>query len=60
MTEATITVASVSIGSQEEAPIRILHVDDESGFLKVAKQILETNENFNVDTASSVEEAGVP
>jgi len=41
----------------EEAPIRVLHVDDEAGFLKAAKQILEMQGAFHVDTASSVEEA---
>ena len=43
--------------SAEESLIRILHVDDDVGFLKVAEQILETNENFRVDIASSVVEA---
>jgi len=41
----------------EKAPIRVLHVDDEAGFLKASKQILEMQGNFQVDTASSVEEA---
>ncbi|MFQ5759157.1 MAG: PAS domain S-box protein, partial [Candidatus Bathyarchaeia archaeon] len=41
----------------EKAPIRVLHVDDEHGFLKAAKQILEMQAGFQVDTASSVEEA---
>jgi PAS domain S-box-containing protein len=34
-----------------------LHVDDELGLLKVAKQCLELQGPFQVDTASSVEEA---
>jgi len=37
--------------------IRVLHVDDDAGFLKTAKQILEMQGAFEVDTASSVEEA---
>jgi PAS domain S-box-containing protein len=41
----------------EDIPIQVLHVDDETSFLKVAKQILESYENFKVDTASSAEEA---
>lgn len=41
----------------EETLIRVLHVDDEGGFLKAAKQILEMQGNFQVETASSVEEA---
>jgi len=43
--------------SGEESPIRVLHVDDEAGLLKVAKQILEMQGNFEVETAASVEEA---
>ena len=34
-----------------------MHVDDEAGFLKVSKQILELNGPFQVDSASSVKEA---
>ncbi|MGD8545097.1 MAG: PAS domain S-box protein, partial [Candidatus Bathyarchaeota archaeon] len=41
----------------EEEPIHVLHVDDEVGFLKVAKECLEMDESFQVDIASSVEEA---
>ena len=41
----------------EETLIRVLHVDDEAGFLKAAKQILEMQGPFQVETASSVEEA---
>jgi len=37
--------------------IKVLHVDDEQGFLKVAKQCLEMQGPFQVDMASSVEEA---
>src|SRR4030042_6461999 len=40
-----------------EKKIRVLHVDDELGLLKVAKQCLEMQGPFHVDTASSVEEA---
>ena len=43
--------------SGEEDTIRVLHVDDEAGFLKAAKQILEMQGNFEVETAASVEEA---
>jgi DNA-binding response OmpR family regulator len=41
----------------EKTSIRVLHVDDEAGFLKVSKQCLEMQGAFQVDTASSVEEA---
>jgi PAS domain S-box-containing protein len=37
--------------------IRVLHVDDDQAFLKVAKQCLDTQGEFEVDTASSVNEA---
>ena len=37
--------------------IRVLHVDDDAGFLKVAKQCLEMQGEIAVDTASSVDEA---
>jgi PAS domain S-box-containing protein len=36
---------------------KILHVDDDLSFLKVAKQCLEIQGKFQVDTASSVEQA---
>ena len=41
----------------EKTPIQVLHVDDEAGFLKSAKQCLELQGAFEVETASSVEEA---
>ena len=37
--------------------VRVLHVDDDSGFLKISKQCLETEPSIQVDTALSVEEA---
>ena len=37
--------------------LRILHVDDEQGFLEVSKSILELKSNFEVDSAISVDEA---
>jgi len=41
----------------EKTPIQVLHVDDEPGLLKASKQILEMQGPFQVETASSVEEA---
>jgi PAS domain S-box-containing protein len=38
-------------------PIRVLHVDDDPSFLKVAKQCLETQGEIDIDTVSSVNEA---
>ncbi len=37
--------------------LRILHVDDDLEFLPVAKQVLEEEANFQVETACSAEEA---
>ena len=41
----------------EKESIRVLHVDDEAGFLKVTKECLEEEGPFKVDTALSVDEA---
>lgn len=49
--------AEIVVGSTEKKLIRVLHVDDEPGLLKVAKQCLELQGPFQVDTAGSVEEA---
>jgi len=58
MTQTTVEYSKGAVVDEtEEALIRVLHVDDEAGFLKAAKQILEMQGAFRVDTASSVEEA---
>jgi PAS domain S-box-containing protein len=49
--------AEIVVGSDEKKLIRVLHVDDELGLLKVAKRCLELQGPFQVDTAGSVEEA---
>jgi PAS domain S-box-containing protein len=49
--------AEIVLDLNEKKPIRALLVDDELGLLKVAKPILEMQGPFQVDTASSVEEA---
>jgi len=57
---AKSTVESLSkavVDLTAEEPIRVLHVDDEAGFLKSAKPCLEMQGAFQVETASSVEEA---
>jgi len=41
----------------EKKKIRVLHVDDDSEFLAVAKQCLEEQGQLQVDTALSAEEA---
>jgi PAS domain S-box-containing protein len=58
MTECPVeSSAEVVVDLNEKKPIRVLHVDDEPSFLKMAKQCLEMQGPFQVDTASSVEEA---
>lgn len=58
MTESDVEVSTEVVADlAEKTPIRVLHVDDEAGFLKVAKQCLEMQGSFQVETASSVEEA---
>lgn len=37
--------------------LRILHVDDDAPFLKISKRILELENKFEIDTATSVDEA---
>ena len=49
-TETVLSVAKAEV-------IRVLHVDDDQIWLKVAKQCLETQGEFEVNTASSVNEA---
>ena len=43
--------------ADKKSSVRVLHVDDETGFLGVSKQILEGQGPFQVDSASSVKEA---
>ena len=50
--EKSAMKASTKVGA-----IQVLHVDDDTGFLKVAKQCLELAGNFVVETASSVDVA---
>jgi DNA-binding NtrC family response regulator len=47
----------VIVDLSKKGPIRVLHVDDEPSLLKIAKQCLKMQGSFQVDTASSVEEA---
>lgn len=49
--------AEVVVDLNEKEPIRVLHVDDETSLLRIAKQCLEMEGSFQVDTASSVDEA---
>jgi PAS domain S-box-containing protein len=58
MAESTVeSAAGVFVDLTEKMPIWVLHVDDDPDFLKVAKQCLEMQGSFQVDTALSVKEA---
>jgi PAS domain S-box-containing protein len=58
MTKVAVGSASeVYVDICKEKTIRVLHVDDDAGFLAVAKQCLEEQSQFEVDTALSAEEA---
>ena len=50
---STKTVSNVA----KTEKIRVLHVDDDLAFLKIAKQCLELQGEFDVDTAYSVNDA---
>lgn len=43
--------------SVQEEPLHILHVDDDASILSVSKTILETENKFEIDNATSVDEA---
>jgi CheY-like chemotaxis protein len=43
--------------ANKKSVIRVLHVDDDVGFLEVSKQILTIEHNFEIDDATSVDEA---
>ena len=46
-----------NVGSVDDPKIRVLCVDDEANFLKTTQQILEHQNSFHVETASSVNDA---
>jgi DNA-binding NarL/FixJ family response regulator len=43
--------------STNEEQIQILHIDDDTAFLKSAKQCLKLQGNFDIESVSSVDEA---
>jgi DNA-binding response OmpR family regulator len=43
--------------SVQEEPLHILHVDDDASLLSVSKMILETENKFEIDNVTSVDEA---
>lgn len=56
--ESEVTCPTIDLtGSNKKKQLRILHVDDDQCFLDVSKQILSSENNFQVDTAESVEQA---
>jgi len=57
MSKVAVESASDVYVDLNEKTIRVLHVDDDAGFLAVAKQCLEEQSPLQVDTALSAEEA---
>ena len=58
MTEYTVEpITNLVVDSTERRLIRVLHVDDDSSLLKIAKQCLETGALVQVDAVVSVDEA---
>jgi PAS domain S-box-containing protein len=57
MAKATVVPLPEADADLTEAPIKVLHVDDDAGYLKTAKMILKMQGSFKVETAASVEEA---
>jgi PAS domain S-box-containing protein len=57
MVESVVESQAETVIDSTEKKIRVLHVDDELALLKVAKQCLEMQGPFRVDTASSVRKA---
>ena len=54
--ETRQTIFSTGASVQEEA-LQFLHVDDDTSVLQVSKMILESENNFLIETATSVDEA---
>jgi PAS domain S-box-containing protein len=57
MNESTVHSHAEMVVDPTEKLIRVLHIDDDLGLLKVAKQCLELQGTFQVDTANSADEA---
>jgi DNA-binding NtrC family response regulator len=55
--ETAQTLISLKLTDNEEDYLRILHVDDDICFLEVSRQILEMEGKFEIDNATSVDEA---
>jgi PAS domain S-box-containing protein len=55
--EINSQIANESKSTGQKSCLRILHVDDDSCILEVSKQILIAENNFEIDDATSVDEA---
>ena len=55
--EINSQVSNDSLNGNSKRYVHILHVDDDVGFLEVSKQILLMQNNFDIDVATSVDEA---
>ena len=56
-TTEKVPEALLDLESPKQGILRVLHVDDDASFLNVSKQILEMKGKFEVDDATSVDEA---
>lgn len=57
MAQSTVECPVEATIGRADRVIRILHVDDDAGFLKLTKNCLEAENRFKIDTATSVCEA---
>lgn len=58
MVESTAEqLPKTALGLTKDALIRVLHVDDDDDFLIISKRFLERQGSFQIETASSVNEA---
>jgi PAS domain S-box-containing protein len=56
--QATVEFPTTSdVNATEKKPIHVLHVDEDPCLLEASKQILSMENNFDVDVATSVDEA---
>jgi len=55
--ESSVVTHKIPLDLASKEAVRVLHVDDDQGFLKIAKTCLEMQGGLQVETASCVEEA---
>ena len=57
MVETTESTPESELDLAQKRLVKVLHVDDETGFTKAAKLIIEEQGNFEMDVATSVNNA---